>query len=257
MIKQIPNLFTLLNLIFGCVAIILCLQPANIIVNDAIGEQAVELPEQMYLASFCIIAAAVIDFFDGFIARLLKADSAMGKQLDSLADVVSFGVAPSVIVYQFLKNAFAQQQNGLNVSFWLLLPAFFIAAAGAYRLARFNIDNSQSIGFKGIPIPAAGLLIASFPVISFYNQSAFLQTVFTNVWFWYSTIAAVSYLMVSTLPMIALKFKQYSWKGNEPTYSLIILSVATIGIFKWLGIPIIFLMYVAISLLFKPKKNDV
>src|SRR6202042_512519 len=119
--------------------------------------------EKIYFASVFIGCAAVIDFFDGLVARLLKATSEMGKQLDSLADVVSFGVAPGLIVYEFLRMSYAQQTDGLDVNTLLLLPAFLIPCAGAYRLARFNIDTSQSYGFKGVPIPAAGLLVASFP----------------------------------------------------------------------------------------------
>jgi len=98
----------------------------------------------------------------------------MGKQLDSLADVVSFGVAPSMIVYQFLRLSYAQEVDGLNVSTMWLSLAFIIACAGAYRLARFNIDTTQGTGFKGVPIPAAGLLIASFPLIYFNNHSTFV-----------------------------------------------------------------------------------
>ena len=129
------------------------------------GEMILMLPEKIYWASAFIGIAAVVDFLDGFVARLLKAGSEMGKQLDSLADVVSFGVAPAMIVYQFLRLSFAQQADGLEISMAWLLPAFIIPCAGAYRLARFNIDTETSTGFKGVPIPAVGLLIASLPLI--------------------------------------------------------------------------------------------
>src|SRR5690349_24964029 len=127
------------------------------------GTHLIDIPEKIWMASLFIALAAIVDFLDGFAARLFKSDSALGKELDSLADVVSFGVAPGMIVYEFLRMSFAQQENGLNISTLWLLPAFIIPAAGAYRLARFNIDTTQSYGFKGVPIPAAGLLIASFP----------------------------------------------------------------------------------------------
>src|SRR4051812_12146805 len=114
--KQIPNIFTLLNLFFGCMAIIATVQTGLTIGMDANGQQIVEIPEKIYLASLFIGIAAVIDFLDGFVARLLNASSEMGKQLDSLADVVSFGVAPGMIVYQFLRLSFAQQEGGLDTS---------------------------------------------------------------------------------------------------------------------------------------------
>ena len=138
---------------------------------------------------------------DGFVARLLKASSEIGKQLDSLADVVSFGVAPGLIVYQFLRLSYAQQENGLDISTLWLLPAFIIPCAGAYRLARFNIDTAQSNGFKGVPIPAAGLLIASFPLIYWitYDAIFWIIPVLINKWFWYGVIIIVSWLMISII----------------------------------------------------------
>src|SRR5205085_10548499 len=108
---------------------------------------------------------AAVDFFDGFIARLFKSSSEMGKQLDSLADLVSFGVAPGLILYQLLRISYAQQENGLEVSIVWLLPAFLIPCAAAWRLAKFNLDSEQQNSFKGVPAPAVGLLVASFPLI--------------------------------------------------------------------------------------------
>ena len=163
--KQIPNIFTLLNLVFGCLAIIVTLQNGIVIQYSADGAQLVDIPEKIWMASLFIGIAAVVDFLDGLVARLFNATSEMGKQLDSLADVVSFGVAPSMIVYQFLRMSFAKEESGVDVSVIWLMPALFIAAAGAYRLARFNLDNSQQYGFKGVPIPAVGLLLASLPMI--------------------------------------------------------------------------------------------
>ena len=125
------------------------------------------IPEKLTWAAICIIIAALIDFLDGFVARLLKATSSMGKQLDSLSDIVSFGVAPGVILYQLLRFSFAREENGLNVSIVWLLPAFILSCAAAYRLAKFNLDESQSVIFKGVPVPAVGLLVASFPLIFF------------------------------------------------------------------------------------------
>ncbi|HKG70013.1 MAG TPA: CDP-alcohol phosphatidyltransferase family protein, partial [Segetibacter sp.] len=175
--KQLPNIFTLLNLFFGCLAIVFILQNNTIflVVDPDLQIQypnaLINKPETIYWASIFIGIAAVIDFLDGLVARLINLDSDMGKQLDSLADLVSFGVAPGMIVYQFLRLSYAQQENGLDVSALWLLPAFIIPCAGAYRLGRFNLDKEQSYGFKGVPIPAAGLLIASFPLIYWYSKT--------------------------------------------------------------------------------------
>jgi CDP-diacylglycerol--serine O-phosphatidyltransferase len=163
--KQVPNLLTLLNLFFGCLAVIFILQTGISIMYSADGAQLVDMPEKIWMASLFIGLAALADFLDGFAARLFKSDSLLGKELDSLADVVSFGVAPGMILYQFLRMSFMRQENGLDVSLLWLLPALLIPCAGAYRLARFNLDHSQQYGFKGIPIPAVGLMIASFPLI--------------------------------------------------------------------------------------------
>lgn len=255
--KQIPNLFTLLNLFFGCMAIIAATQPGmTTTIDEQSGLQVVILPESLYWASVLIGIAAMIDFLDGFVARLLKASSPLGAQLDSLADVVSFGVAPAMIVYQFLRFSFAQQEDGLDVSIIWLLPAFIIPCAGAYRLARFNIDTEQSYGFKGVPIPAAGLLLASFPLIYFYGSDhAWRMNFLLNEWFWYGMIMIISYLMVSTLPMLALKFKNISVKKMVPFIILAAIAIITGVIFGWLAVPITFAAYVIISLIYKPKES--
>jgi CDP-diacylglycerol--serine O-phosphatidyltransferase len=164
LLSVVPNLFTLLNLVFGCLAIVCILQNGLSFTVSENAEAFVIMPEKIFMASVFIGCAAVIDFLDGFVARLLKASSEMGKQLDSLADVVSFGVAPGLIIYQFLRLSFAQQEGGLDVSALFLLPAFLIPCAGAYRLARFNIDTTQSHGFKGVPVPACGIIDCIFPI---------------------------------------------------------------------------------------------
>lgn len=216
--------------------------------NSQEGELMLMLPEKIYWASVFIAIAAIIDFLDGLVARIMNVSSEMGKQLDSLADVVSFGVAPAMIVYQFLRLSFAQQEDGLDVSALWLLPAFIIPCAGAFRLGRFNLDEEQSYGFKGVPIPAAGLLIASFPLIYWYSNKPFAISLLLNQWFWYALIAVVAYLMVSTLPMMALKFKQLSIKNDYPKFILIGVAIVA-GIFlQWLAVPVVFVAYVIISL---------
>ncbi|MEP6512650.1 MAG: CDP-alcohol phosphatidyltransferase family protein, partial [Parafilimonas sp.] len=198
---------------------------------------------------------AIVDFLDGFVARLFKATSEMGKQLDSLADVVSFGAAPGMIVYQFLRLSYAQQENGLYINVVWLLPAFIIPCAAAYRLARFNVDTEQSFGFKGVPTPAVGLLIASFPLIFWYENIAWFTTLLLNKWFLYGVIFIVCYLMLSTLPMMALKFKSISIKQVTPFIILVLIAVSSALLFGWLAVPIIFLAYVLLSLLVKQPEQ--
>lgn len=251
--KNIPNLFTLLNLVFGCLAITFTLQNGITISGNAEGATWIDIPEKIWLASLFIGLAAVVDFLDGFVARIFKATSDMGKQLDSLADVVSFGVAPGMIIYQFLRLSFARESNSLDTSIAWLLPAFILPCAAAWRLARFNLDTSQSLSFKGMPVPAAGILVASFPLIYWNVNEVWAQELLLNKWFLYAVVAVISWLMVSTLPLMALKFKDLSIKNNLPKYLLVLVAVAAIVILKWLAIPVIVLAYVLISLLFKNK----
>lgn len=250
MIKQIPNLFTLLNLVFGCLAIICILQTGETFTIQQDGQWITQLPEKIWWGSICIFIAAVIDFLDGFVARLFKATSPLGAQLDSLADVVSFGVAPGLIMYQLLRISFIGEESGLDTSIWYLMPALILPCAGAYRLARFNIDPTQSEGFKGVPIPAAGLVVASFPIILLYNYFG-LTPILLNKWVLYAIIFILSYLMVSTLPLMALKFKDFSFKNNAPKFILVILAVVAAILLKWLAIPVVFVLYILLSLIYK------
>jgi CDP-diacylglycerol--serine O-phosphatidyltransferase len=249
--KQIPNLFTLANLFFGCMAIVSIMQTGLTVSYDAGGENLVEIPERIYMASIFIAIAAIVDFFDGFVARLLKVPSELGKQLDSLADVVSFGVAPGLIIYQFLRLSFSQLEGGLEISTLLLLPAFIVPCAGAYRLARFNIDTEQSYGFKGVPIPAIGLWIASFPLVYWFSKDAWVIQLLRNYWFWYAIILIASYLMVSTLPMMALKFKQFSLKALLPFILIAIVALVSALFLGWLAVTLSFVAYTILSLYYK------
>ncbi|HVZ98671.1 MAG TPA: CDP-alcohol phosphatidyltransferase family protein [Chitinophagaceae bacterium] len=247
--KQIPNIFTLLNLFAGCLAIVFALQTnaINIYVNDGFTS-SFNIPERLTWAAFCIIAAAIIDFLDGFIARLLKATSSIGKQLDSLSDVVSFGVAPAMIVYQLLRFSYAREENGLDVSVGWLLPAFVIACAAAYRLAKFNLDESQTITFKGVPVPAVGLLIASFPLTLHFNSITHINDIIINKWFLYAVILIVSCLMISNIKMMSLKFADLGIKGNMPRMILLVIGIVAAIFLQWAAVPVIFVAYIIISL---------
>ncbi|THU33428.1 CDP-diacylglycerol--serine O-phosphatidyltransferase [Niastella caeni] len=251
--KHIPNLFTLINLFFGCIAIVYILQNGIIIVSDDQDAQYLQIPEKIWMGSLFIALAAVVDFLDGFVARLFNATSAMGKQLDSLADVVSFGVAPGMIVYQFLLKSYAATPGGMGVPVIWLMPAFIISCAAAYRLAKFNIDDSQQYGFKGVPTPAVGLLIASFPLIYFYSENPDAVNLMQNKWLWYGIIVVVSYLMVSNLPLMALKFKNFSVKSNLPKLILLLATIIAAILLKWLAVPVVFILYIILSLAFKNK----
>ncbi len=251
--KQIPNLFTLLNLIFGCLAIIFILQNGITIQYNEEGSQLIAIPEKIWMASLCIGIAALVDFLDGFVARLFDATSEMGKQLDSLADLVTFGVAPSLIIYQFLRTAYARETDGIDVSIIYLLPALIIAAAAAYRLAKFNLDSRQQYGFRGVPTPAVGLLIASFPLIYWNSTQEFMIMLLVNKWFLYGFTIIISWLMVSEIPLLAFKFRNRKWQTFLPFIILFIIGMAGIFLLQWLVVPVLFIAYIILSLVFKNK----
>src|SRR6187399_1912888 len=251
--KQIPNLFTLINLFLGATAIILILQTGQTIafINNE-GYTMVDLPEKITWGALLIFCAAIVDFFDGFLARLFKATSPMGKQLDSLSDVVSFGVAPGLIIYKLLRITYAREENGLDTSIIFLLPALLIPCAAAWRLAKFNIDEEQSYSFKGLPTPAAGLFIASLPLILWFSSYDLTPYIY-NKWILYLIIILICLLMVSNLPLMGMKFKDYSVKNNLPKYLLVIIGIVAAIFLQWIAVPILLVAYVIVSLLFKNK----
>ena len=254
--KQIPNLFTLLNLFFGCLAIVFALQTESVIiyVNDEFSGSSFNIPEKLFWAGIFILIAAIVDFLDGFVARLFNATSAIGKQLDSLADIVSFGVAPGAILYQLLRLSFAREENGLEISIIWLLPAFLFSCAAAYRLAKFNLDESQSYDFKGLPTPAAGLLIASFPLILHTSASKFgMGNMLTNKWVLYLIIIMLGYLMISNISFMGMKFKDYSLKSNLYKIILIVIAIISTVLLHWIAVPVIFISYFILSLINKNK----
>lgn len=255
--KNLPNLFTLLNLIFGCIAIVLALQTQTVLIYT--GEDfssSFDIPENLSLAALCLYAAALVDFLDGFVARMCKVSSEMGKQLDSLADVVSFGAAPGVILYQLLRMSFMREENGIDVSIIWLLPAFILTAAAAYRLAKFNLDTTQHYGFKGVPTPAVGLLVASLPLILHYGGGLVdINGLLVNKWVLYALIILLSWLMVSNLPILAMKFKDFSLANNIPKVILLAIGILAAVFLKWLAVPVIFIAYIILSLAFKNKST--
>ncbi len=250
--KHIPNLFTLLNLVLGCMAIVFILQNGIVVLEDARGTQLIHMPEKIWMASLCIGLAGLVDFLDGFVARLFKASSEMGKQLDSLADVVSFGVAPGMILYQFLRLAYASEPGGMDISMAYTAIAFLVPAAAAWRLATFNLDPTQSTSFRGVPTPAVGLLVASFPLIYWNVNEPWVRDYFLlNNWVLTGLILLLSWLMVSRIPIMSLKFKDFTLANNIPKLILLAIAIAAILFLGWMAVPVIFLAYLLVSLLFK------
>ncbi len=217
--RYIPNAITLLNLFSGCVGIVFLFQG------------------YVLAAAWMIWAAAIFDFFDGFAARILKVNSAIGKELDSLADVVSFGVLPSAIIF----NLFERMDTHPYLSYF----GFLVALFSALRLARFNVDTRQSESFIGLPVPANAIMISSFPYI-FYEYKFFMLT---NPYGLMVITIVLSLLLVSNIHLFALKFKGYGWRGNEVKYLYLIISVILLLLFQFAAIPIIVILYIIFSVI--------
>jgi CDP-diacylglycerol---serine O-phosphatidyltransferase len=265
----IPNLFTLGNLLCGCLAIIFALDG--------------DLTWSAYLVGI----AAVLDFLDGFMARLLKSSSPIGKELDSLADCVTFGVVPGIVLMQLMNadlyNEFYSQalanpvfKSGANNFPPTIYPAaligLLVSLFSALRLAKFNVDTRQTESFIGVPTPAIAMLVASMSLIInispeiLHNtrnlftagdgitafpplaaQEGFLNSVISNYWFLAGFSVVVSYLLISELPLFALKFKKFGWKGNEVRYSFLLACLALIVWLGYAGIALSIVAYILLS----------
>lgn len=220
------------------------------------SEYGITNPEPVYWASALVVLAGVFDFFDGLVARWLKVQSPLGKELDSLADVVSFGLVPGMMLFRLLRSAYMQQADVFDVSNINLAPALLVPCLAAYRLAKFNIDTRQTEHFIGVPTPAVGLLVASFPLIILYNPfnlAHYLQ----NIWVLYAIIVVLCYLMVAEIPMMSLKFKGLKDKGNIPRLILVVLTAASIPLLGFASVPFAFVLYVILSLVVKPRSEIV
>lgn len=230
MIKHIPNAITCCNLLSGCISIVLMCNGYAV------------------AAGVMIFLAAIFDFFDGFAARLLKAYSPLGAQLDSLSDVVSFGVAPSFIIYHYLNQQ--PTANNLEIAGFNILPfaAFFLAVFAELRLAKFNIDDRQTTSFIGLPTPAMGLFVASLPFTLQNEKLAFMANNMSNVYFLISIVVIFSYLMVSEIPFFSLKIKNLRFKENIHIYILAIFAVVAFVFLGFAAIPFVMLFYIVISL---------
>ena len=226
--KHIPNTITCCNLISGCVAI------------------AYAFSGNVELSFTWIIIGAVFDFFDGMSARLLNVSSPIGKELDSLADIVTFGVAPSTILFSELS---VMSYPAILEPLRSILPfmAYIMAAFSALRLAKFNHDERQVLGFIGLPTPANALFWGSLII----GAGKWLEATPFMVFFLLGGILISSWLMVSEIPMFALKFKKWGWKGNQVKYIFLLTCIPLLAIFGLTGLAIIIAWYVIISYIIK------
>lgn len=226
--KHIPNSITCMNLFSGCVSIVLAFHGFFL------------------WALLFILLAGVFDFCDGMAARLLHTSSVIGKELDSLADVVSFGLAPSMIIFKHIDN--------ISDSEWVMFLAFFIAVFSALRLAKFNVDTRQTSSFIGLPTPPNAIFFASLlsitdpmmPVPSYLGREMFMP-ILNNLWVILFLVAIFSYLLVAEIPMFSLKFKNLSWSDNKVRFVFLILSALLLIVFQLAAFPFIILLYLIMS----------
>lgn len=224
--KYIPNTITCLNSLSGCIAIVMALSG------------------NLMAAALWILVAAIFDFFDGFAARLLKSYSKIGGELDSLSDVVSFGVAPGMMLYQYLVSM--NSQAVLPV--WIPFVAMVIPVLSGVRLAKFNVDERQTTSFLGLPVPAHALFWASYVngIADYMVFSASFMIVVTLI-----LAILSSFLLVSEIPMFSFKIKSLAWKSNIQRYLLLIGAILLLVFLGMLGASATVLLYVILSLIIK------
>ncbi|PHS68384.1 MAG: phosphatidylserine synthase [Flavobacterium sp.] len=243
--KHIPNLITSLNLLSGCIAILF------VVSGDLV------------VASFLVLIGLFFDFFDGLAARLLHVQSEIGLQLDSLADMVTFGVVPGLMMFQLLNKAMMPHvlETGFEASETIygfeagmsLLPFFgmLIILASAYRLAKFNVDSRQTTSFIGLPTPANTLIIISLPLMFQFQYSPLLESIIFNQWFLIGLTLVSSFLLNAEIPLFALKFKTWDFASNKKRYIFLAISLVALVILKFIAIPLIILFYILLSLFWK------
>jgi CDP-diacylglycerol---serine O-phosphatidyltransferase len=262
--RNIPNAITCGNLLCGCLAILLSFQ------------------HELVSASYFIGIATILDFLDGFFARILKVQSPIGKQLDSLADCVTFGIAPSFIMFQLFFSAIILKEMGggkETTTYLFDFPlicfiSFIIPVFSIIRLAKFNIDTRQTNSFIGLPTPANAIFICSLPLIANFNnifnkggfhdyngaRPTFIQEIIFNPSVLVFICIVTSFLLIAELPLFALKFKSFGWKGNEIRFTFLLLSLLLLITLHFVGIPLIIVLYIIMSvvnnLLNKNKKGS-
>ena len=242
--RYIPNALTLLNLFCGAIAVIY-------VINN-----------NFVTASFFVFLGIFFDFFDGFAARKLNVQSDLGIQLDSLADMVTSGLVPGMIMFKLLSLSMNKVEyitvtnewtNTMSWSGFEITPLPFlglcITLASAYRLAKFNIDEDQQSYFKGLPTPANTLLIISLPLIMEFQNSDLMNAIILNKWFLIVLTILSSYLLNSNIKLFALKFKKYGFKANASRYVFIMLCIILLILLQFAAIPILILLYISMSFL--------
>ncbi|MDT0556061.1 CDP-alcohol phosphatidyltransferase family protein [Patiriisocius hiemis] len=244
MIKQIPNIITSLNLLCGTIALFFAIS------GDLIT------------ASIFVFLGIFFDFFDGLAARLLKAQSKVGLELDSLADMVTSGVVPGIVMVQLLYLSITGDSVDINQLFstenwnaskYQYLPFFglLITLASAYRLAKFNVDTRQTTSFIGLPTPANALLILSIPLMLEFQYTQSLASVVLNTWLLLGVTVVSCFLLNAEIPLFSLKFKTWGFNKNLKRYFFLFISLVLIFVFKFIAIPIILLFYFILSLFWK------
>lgn len=247
MLKQVPNIITSLNLLCGCVAVLF-----------AVSGDLITAAVFTFLGIF-------FDFFDGLAARLLKAQSEVGVQFDSLADMITSGLVPGIVMVKLLEQAtgttvFVSSASVTDTMAWnavkvSLLPLFglLIAVASGYRLAKFNVDTRQTDSFIGLPTPANALLILSLALILELQEVPWATAIIMDPWF-LAGITLLSCVLLNTeIPLFALKFKTWDVKSNAKRYLFLLLSLVALAFLKFLAIPLIIALYVVLSLVWKDK----
>lgn len=227
MLRFLPNFITLMNLFCGSLGVIFLFE------------------DKVHLVPVLILTAAILDFFDGFVARLVGAAGPLGKELDSLADMVSFGLVPGLIMYHYLGNIELSQE-------YTLLPyvGLLITLGACYRLAVFNISTNQSDEFIGVPTPAATLFFLSYPIVDFLYPDHFLKGILFNPYAMLAFTLLFTYLMNASFPLIAMKFKSFKMNRDNVFRYLVLLSVVVgLSIFQLAAIPIIILVYIVLSII--------
>ncbi len=235
--KHLPNAITCLNLLCGCLALTFIFSPG--LHNLVVGAYLVGL-------------AAVADFFDGLMARALRVSSPIGKDLDSLADMVSFGVVPGAVLFQLLKEAVGPQAP-LGALAALPYAAFLVTIFSALRLAKFNNDTRQTNSFIGLPTPACTLVVAALPLILAQARAAHpdgptaISSLILNPWALLALAVLLSALLVAELPLFALKFKNFGWADNRQRFVFLLMALVLVVALHATAVPLVVLLYVALS----------
>jgi len=260
-VRNIPNTITCANLVCGCLALVKAFE------GDLVW------------TAYLVGIAGVLDFLDGFVARALQVSSPIGKDLDSLADMVTFGVVPGVVIYQLLRSSLSpalassffpqhyyNNPEAFSQNTFLTYLAFIIPVFSAIRLAKFNHDTRQTESFIGLPTPANAIFFCSLPLVLKQisdrisaEKNPFEMLVETsgdpilallhNSWFLIALVVLFSFLLLAPLPLFSLKFKSFGWKGNEIRYVFLILSTVLIGFLQFVGIPLVIVLYILMSII--------